>query len=297
MALMAPAGARAEHSTTAAAADGRGRGAAAAEQDTEFATKAAGDGKAEVELGKLAQQQAESEEVRQFGQRMVEDHSQAGEKLMAIAQQKGIELPQALPDEAQQLYDELQQKSGQEFDQAYMDAMVEDHEKAVDLFEQQAGVRPGRRAQGFAEATLPTLEEHLELARMTQEQVIATGSQEPPAVTTATGGVSGQPADQQPAAAATAGQAVEASDVIGSEVVNENGDQVGEIKDLVLDANQVEYAVVWVGGFLGIGAKEVAIPLDQLKLGMGESYLMSGETADQLEQMPEYQKDQYQPRS
>ena len=84
--------------------------------------------------------------------------------------------------------------------------------------------------------------------------------------------------------------------MIGAAVVNENGEEVGEIKDLVIDANQVEYAVVSVGGFLGVGEKDVAVPLDQLKLGVDESYLMSGETEDQLEQMPEYQESQYQPR-
>ena len=64
----------------------------------------------------------------------------------------------------------------------------------------------------------------------------------------------------------------------------------------MIDADKIEYAVVSVGGFLGVGDKDVAIPLDQLKLGVGESYLMSGETEAQLEQMPEYQESEYQPR-
>jgi putative membrane protein len=276
-----------------------------AQQDQEFATKAAGDGKAEVELGELAQQQAESDEVKQFGQRMVEDHGKANEQLASIAQQKGIELPQDLPEEAQQLQDELQQKSGPEFDQAYMAAMVEDHEKAVALFEQQAGSGEDADLRNFAEETLPVLQEHLDMARLMHEQATAAADQgaaapsaEPPATSAATAGGSVPPPDQQAQAAAEApgGQAVQASDVIGAAVVNENGDEVGEIKDLVIDAKQVEYAVVGVGGFLGIGEKDVAVPLDQLKLGVDESYLMSGETEEQLEQMPEYQESQYQPR-
>jgi putative membrane protein len=230
---------------------------------------------------------------------MVDDHTQANQKLMSIARPKGIDLPQEVPDEAQQLYDELQQKSGREFDEAYMEAMLADHEKAIDLFEQQASSGEDADLKSFAEETLPTLQEHHDLAQKTREQVSAAADQgaagtsaDQPAASAATGGVSGQPADQQP----TAGQAVQASDVIGSAVVNESGEEVGEIEDLVIDANQVEYAVISVGGFLGIGDKDVAIPLDQLKLGMEESYLMSGETEAELEQMPAYEEEMYQPR-
>ncbi len=102
---------------------------------------------------------------------MVEDHGKANEQLASIAQQKGIELPQDLPEEAQQLQDELQQKSGPEFDQAYMAAMVEDHEKAVALFEQQAGSGEDADLRSFAEETLPVLQEHLDMARLMHEQV------------------------------------------------------------------------------------------------------------------------------
>ena len=122
-----------------------------AQQDMEFAKKAAGDGMAEVKLGKLVQDQAESDQVKQFGQRMVDDHSKANDKLKSIAQQKGIDLPQDLPKEAQQTYDELQQKSGHAFDQAYMDAMVKDHHKAIDLFQQEAKSGKDADLQTFAE--------------------------------------------------------------------------------------------------------------------------------------------------
>jgi putative membrane protein len=94
---------------------------------------------------------------------------------MAIAEQKGVQLPQELPEDAQQKYEELQQLSDAEFDEAYMDEMVKDHEKDVELFEQQAdsGEDPDLRA--FAEETLPTLREHLELAKEVQSQVTAAG--------------------------------------------------------------------------------------------------------------------------
>jgi putative membrane protein len=129
----------------------------------------------EVQFGELAQEQAKDEQVVQFGARMVQDHGQANEKLKAIAEQKGIQLPQELPEDAQQKYEELQQLSDSEFDKAYMDEMVKDHEEDVEAFEQQAqsGEDPDLRA--FAEETLPTLREHLELAKETQSQISAAG--------------------------------------------------------------------------------------------------------------------------
>jgi putative membrane protein len=83
-----------------------------AQEDIEFATKAAEGGLKDVRFGELAQQQAARDEVKQFGQRMVEDHGKASDQLEQIAQDKGIELPQELSDEDQQKYDELQRKVG-----------------------------------------------------------------------------------------------------------------------------------------------------------------------------------------
>jgi putative membrane protein len=148
-----------------------------AQEDIEFATKAAEGGLKEVQFGELAQQQAASEEVKQFGHRMVEDHGQANEQLKQIAQAKGIALPQEMPDEAQQKYEELQQKSGEEFDQAYMDEMVSDHEEDVEAFEQYVETGQDPDLTSFAEQTLPVLQEHLELAQQTQKQISAAAGQ------------------------------------------------------------------------------------------------------------------------
>lgn len=257
-----------------------------AEVDMEFATDAAQGGLKEVQLGELAQQQAESVEVQQFGQRMVDDHGMANEQLMEIAQQKGIELPQELAGDAQQLYEELQQKSGQEFDQAYMDEMVSDHEEDVETFQEYAESGQDPDLTSFAEQTLPVLQEHLELAQQTQKQISAAiGESEQPDAAMQ---------DEQEAAVQPE-QAVSIEEVLGSSVVNANGEEIAEIEDLVVDQNQTHYAILSVGGFLGIGDKKVAIPLDQLQLGEEETYLMSAETEEQLEQMPEYDEQQYQP--
>ena len=270
-----------------------------AQEDMEFARKAAEGGLKEVRLGELAQQAA-AEEVKQFGQRMVEDHGRANEELKQIADQKGIELPQEMPDDAQQLYDELQQKSGAEFDQAYMDEMVSDHEEDIEEFESYVESAQDPDLRTFAEQTLPTLREHLELARQTREQVVAgAGEMEQPDAAieaeqqeTMEGEATTQ--TQQQAATQPQGE-IRIEEVLGSSVVNSAGEEVAEIEDIVLDQNQKHYAILSVGGFLGIGDKKVAIPLDQLQLGEDQVYLMSAETEEQLEQMPEYEEDQYQP--
>jgi putative membrane protein len=261
-----------------------------AQEDLEFATKAAQGGIKEVRLGELAQQQAATPEVQQFGQRMVQDHGQANQQLMQIAESKGIELPKEMPQDAQQLHDELQQKSGQEFDQAYMDEMVSDHHEDIEAFQQyiEAGQDPDLRS--FAEQTLPVLEEHLKHAQQTQEQVTAAaGEGEQPDAA-----VQQQESTQQQAATQPE-QGVSIDEMLGSSVVNADGEEVGQIEDLVMDQNQSTYAVLSVGGFLGIGEKRVAVPLEDLRLGEDEAHLMTSATQEQLEQMPEYDEGQFQP--
>ena len=82
-----------------------------------------------------------------------------------------------------------------------------------------------------------------------------------------------------------------ANDLIGQTVVNQNGDSVGEIYDIVLNASdQAVLAVVSVGGFLGIGEKNVAVPFEQLQPSDNEAILMSTATEDELKAMPEYKE-------
>jgi putative membrane protein len=146
------------------------------EQDLTFAEEAAKSGLLEVQLGELATKQADSSDVQDFGRRMVEDHGKLNEQLKSIAEEKGITLPDNLDQDQQHTIDELSQLSGEEFDSTYMDQMVKDHENDVVAFREQveSGKDPGLRA--FAEETLPTLEEHLNLAQqIDQELTVAPG--------------------------------------------------------------------------------------------------------------------------
>jgi putative membrane protein len=130
-----------------------------------FAMKAADGGMAEVELGRLAAQKASNDRVKQFGQKMVDDHSKANNDLKAAAGQEGIELPADTSAKDKKLMQKLSGLSGAEFDKAYMDAMVKDHVEDVHEFEKAAKAPGDSPVKTFATNTLPTLKDHLQMAR------------------------------------------------------------------------------------------------------------------------------------
>jgi len=136
-----------------------------ASKDHEFLMDAAMDGLMEVELGRLATQQGASDAVKQFGQRMVDDHSKANEELMTLASSKGITLPTTLGEKHREHVTKLQGMSGAEFDRAYAKEMLTAHNKDVAEFERQSmkGTDPDLKA--FAARQLPVLQEHQQMAR------------------------------------------------------------------------------------------------------------------------------------
>jgi putative membrane protein len=138
--------------------------------DREFVTKAASDGAAEVELGKLASKKGETNAVRRFGERMVKDHSKAGAELKKIASAKGMTVSDKPGPEHAAHKAKLQKLTGAEFDREYMELMREDHEKAVDLFKKQADKGDDADLKKFAAKTLPTLEAHRKMAEAKPEK-------------------------------------------------------------------------------------------------------------------------------
>lgn len=134
-------------------------------QDRNFVMDAAMGGMMEVELGRVAAQRGTSEAVKQFGQRMVDDHGAANQELMSLAASKGMTLPAALDEKHQEHVTKLSAMSGAEFDRAYSKMMLSDHEKDVKEFERQTTKASDPEIRGFATKTLPTLQEHLQMAR------------------------------------------------------------------------------------------------------------------------------------
>jgi len=132
-------------------------------------------GMAEVELGRLATEKASNDQVKQFGQRMVADHGKASTELKALAQQKGITLPADLDSKHKQTVDKLSKLSGAAFDQAYMEEMRKDHKKDVSEFKQQAMSGSDPDVKAWAASTLPTLQEHMQMAERTHAVVGTSG--------------------------------------------------------------------------------------------------------------------------
>jgi putative membrane protein len=177
LALFAVAGAAAAQGTstpgTSSSSQGMkaGAGASVAAADKTFVEKAAVGGMAEVQMGKMAQQKGSSDQVKQFGSRMVDDHSKANDELKQIASSKGITLPTDLDAKHKSKMDKMQKLSGAQFDRAYMDDMVADHKEDVADFKKQANSGKDSDLKAFAAKTLPTLEDHLKMAQSTDAAV------------------------------------------------------------------------------------------------------------------------------
>ena len=134
------------------------------DKDYKFVTEAAQGSMMEVQLGQLAQQKGASQAVRNFGQRMVTDHSKALEELKQITSQKGIALPAETKSEHSTI-EHLQKASGKDFDKAYAEHMVKDHKKDIKEFQKAAKEATDPDVRAFAAKTLPILEAHMSMAR------------------------------------------------------------------------------------------------------------------------------------
>lgn len=140
-------------------------------ESSDFAVKAADGGMLEVTLGKVAQDKAVNPRVKEFGAMMVRDHSKAGDDLKAIAANKNITLPDSVGNDFQEHIRDMEKKSGKDFDKAYMDMMVNDHKKDIDMFENAAGNLSDPELKTFASNTLPTLRTHQDSAKAVYEAV------------------------------------------------------------------------------------------------------------------------------
>jgi len=150
---------------------------AKASPDEKFVKEAALGSLAEVEIGRLAAQKATSAEVKQFAQRVVDDHEKANAQLSSIAAKKGIAAPTELTDKEKKALDKLSKASAEDFDRTYMRMMVDDHKKGVSDFKKAANATTDSDVKAFASATLPTLEDHLRIAQQiadSQREVRAT---------------------------------------------------------------------------------------------------------------------------
>jgi putative membrane protein len=133
-----------------------GKSSSLSAKDKTFMHKAAKGGMMEVAMGRQAEQNGKSDDVKSFGKRMVTDHSKANDELKSIAAKKGVKLPSKEPSEKWSS------------DKAYMDMMVKDHEKDLAEFQEEAKEGSDPDVKKFAEDTAKVVQEHFDLAKETQ---------------------------------------------------------------------------------------------------------------------------------
>lgn len=154
-----------EASPTPSPSPANGNRSSLSQVDREFMVKAAQGGMAEVQYGQIALQRASSNTVRQYAQRMIQEHTKANNELKALAKAKGVTLPKNIGEKNQKLKQRLLRLSGARFDREYMEeAGVKSHEEQAKLFERQIERGQNPDVIDFARKTLPVVQMHLQQA-------------------------------------------------------------------------------------------------------------------------------------
>jgi putative membrane protein len=141
--------------------------------DRRFVTKAADGGQAEVQTAQLAAQRATNPEVKTFAQKLVDDHTKVNSELMTIASQKNVKID--TDDDKDRAYNRLNKKSGSEFDQEFVEHMIDEHEKDIKMFEKAASDAKDPEIRAFASKHVGHLREHLQTAQGLRQSVMPTG--------------------------------------------------------------------------------------------------------------------------
>jgi putative membrane protein len=134
-------------------------------KDKQFIELAASQGLAEVKMARLALDKAQSNEVRQFAQQMVEDHTRANDKLKSIAQRYSMPVPTTMDSEDQATYEKLAMMTGKEFDKQYAKIQKKGHDRVISEFEKASNDLDNPTLREFAQTTLPTIKMHDEQAK------------------------------------------------------------------------------------------------------------------------------------
>ncbi len=132
-------------------------------QDKSFMDQAAQANASEIQAALLAESKAQNPDAKDFGKLMIFDHTEIGADMAAMAERLGVTLPIGPGQQGRQQMDQLEKMQGASFDRTCMRDQVEDHEKAVALFQKEAKSSNDEVAN-FAKIALPILEQHLALA-------------------------------------------------------------------------------------------------------------------------------------
>jgi putative membrane protein len=130
------------------------------ESDRDFVLEAAKGGLMEVEAGRMAQEKATSQRIKDFGAMMVRDHSQANQELKSLASSRNVLLPDTLDADMKEHMESMRKMSGKEFDKHYIDMMKDDHKDDISKFEKASNNATDADVKAFAAKTLPVLRTH-----------------------------------------------------------------------------------------------------------------------------------------
>jgi putative membrane protein len=146
--------------------------------DKKFVQEALQGGAAEVELGQLAVQKASSEDVKQFGQKMMDDHTKMGDQMKDVAKKEGISIPNGVPAKDKELETKLKSLSGESFDNAYIKAMLKDHQHDLSEFKKEANSGNDTSIKDAASQGQQIISEHLKMVQdIAKTHNISTGAQ------------------------------------------------------------------------------------------------------------------------
>jgi putative membrane protein len=246
----------------------------------QFVTKVAISDLFEVQSSMLALEKSNNNEIKKFAQKMVDDHTKTTNEMKPIAQRiDSIKMPSELDAAHKSKLDQLRSASGGQFDQRYRTQQIEGHQAAVKLFEDYANSGDNAELKSWAQKTLPDLRHHLQQAQaLPQAQAPAVGaapSQSSPQAEQRQQAQRGTGQQSMAALASPGSEQMLVSDLRGTRVYGANNENIGEINDILVDRNgRVVAAIVGVGGFLGIGEKNVAVPFQSLE------YSSDGRRAD-----------------
>lgn len=130
--------------------------------DKTFILAAAEGGMTEVKLGELAARKGTRNDVKEFGQMMVKDHTAINDDLKSLAQQKGVALPDSLDTKHQGMVDKMAALTGADFDNAYIAAMLKGHKADADAFKSESVETQDSDIKGFVDKSFPIVTQHLE---------------------------------------------------------------------------------------------------------------------------------------
>jgi putative membrane protein len=268
-----------------------------AKTDPTFLTDAIRINLAEISVGDLAQKNGGSDDVKSFGKMLVEDHTASNTKATSLAEANGITPPTEPNAEEKKMHDELAKLSGMEFDREFAKAMVKGHEGAIAKFE--AASKGDDDVAKFAQETLPTLEEHLKTAQSLASSESTQNEAKPPEQMAPEATPSAPPAvstkDTAELGTELPADAISISTYYNEDVYDTQDNKIGDVNDILLDKDgRLSTAIIGVGGFLGVGEKDVAVPFKSLKVSEkgGDRYLVINATKEALEKAPGYVYDQ-----